>query len=256
MNHSPRWQFSLFTLLALTAVVAATAAAVSSPPNWFSGLALGFLSFAFPVAFTLVIVYGEGYWRAFCIGALAPSLEGWIMSGLAVLWVTVETFVTLASVPAAAVAPTPAGFSATYTATVTTVEYDSPDASVDLPSSPAGIDGVTTAGFEAPALASDVSPPTPTVDSAGGGDGIGATSTPAVGSPVTAAVVAPPPPGTITGSYGVDYNVIPLLSESFARLYRVGGAVYWTFAVALGLFAVVVRWLIERAKVRRVSAGA
>jgi hypothetical protein len=256
MNHSPRWQFSLFTLLALTAVVAATAAAVSSPPNWFSGLALGFLSFAFPVAFTLVIVYGEGYWRAFCIGALAPSLEGWIMSGLAVLMVTVESFVTSAGVPTATmVAPMPATVPS-YSVPVTGVEYDTSDATVDIPSSPAGIDGVTTAGFEVPTLPSDLASPMPTVDSADGGDGIDTTSNPAVGSPAPATVVAPAPPGTVTGSYGVDYDVIPLLSESFARLYRVGGAVYWTFAVALGLFAVVVRWLIERAKVRRVSAGA
>jgi len=76
MDRSHRWQFSLTTLLILTAVVAVTSAAVSAPPSWVSGLALGFLSFAFPTAFVLVIVHGEGYWRTFCIGALVPSLEG------------------------------------------------------------------------------------------------------------------------------------------------------------------------------------
>jgi hypothetical protein len=234
MNHSPRWQFSLFTLLALTAVVAATAGAVTSPPNWFSGLTLGFLSFAFPVGFTLVIVYGEGYWRAFCIGALAPSLECWIMSGLAVLWITVETFVTSSGM-ATAVVPTPTG-PVTYTTTVTSGEFDVPDASD--PAAISGDDtGVRPAVFEDPAANPAIAPSPP--------------AGPAAGTSASTFTLAPAPPGTMTGSYGVDYAAIPLLAESFARIYRVGGALYWTFAVVLGSFAVFVRWLIERAKVRR-----
>jgi hypothetical protein len=255
MQYSPRWQFSLLTLFALTAVVAATCAAVTSPPHWISGLALGFLSFAFPVAFVLVIVYGEGYWRAFCIGALVPSLEGWAISGLAVLMVTLESSVNIAAVPPTTTvySPSPPGV------------YSAPVGQVSLPPDPTS---VTAAGYSDP-MAAPAPAPVPTEANraleppAAAQDTPGGVTAATFEDPsATAATTAPVyatsttmPAASASISFGVEYDAIRPLAASFARSFRVGGALYWTFAVALGFFAVGVRWLIERARLRRMGVG-
>jgi hypothetical protein len=266
MDRSPHWQFSLLTLLALTAVVAVTSAAVTSPPNWISGMALGFLSFAFPTAFMLVIVYGEGYWRAFCIGALVPSLEGWVMSAFAVLFVAVESFATSATMVTTPVPPTtmmtptyaapaPAG---SVPAPTPASAYSAPD---DQSGAPGAIydDSDVTPATAPPSPASPNSatapPPPASPDSATaavdeGGDASAAA--PNVG--VSYSTSAGPITTTNIRTYGVEYRAIQPMATSFAQLFRVGGAIYWTFAAILGFFAVGVRWLIERSKVRHVPA--
>ncbi len=270
MDRSPRWQFSLLTLLSLTAVVAVTSAAVTSPPNWISGMALGFLSFAFPTAFVLVIVYGEGYWRAFCIGALVPSLEGWVMSAFAVLFVAVESFATSATMVTTAAPPT----------TMTTPTYAAPAPAGPVPDGGMVLDAVPPSRFSAPN--ESITPVAIYNDS----DATPATAPPSPASPNSA--TAPPPPAspsgaaavdesgdasaavpnvgvsysTVTGpmtttnvrTYGVEYRAIQPMATLFAQLFRVGGAIYWTFAAVLGFFAVGVRWLIEFSKARRVAA--
>jgi hypothetical protein len=272
MDRSPRWQFSLLTLLALTAVVAVTSAAVTSPPNWISGMALGFLSFAFPTAFVLVIVYGEGYWRAFCIGALVPSLEGWVMSAFAVLFVAVESFATSATMVTTPAPPT----------TMMTPTYAAPASAGSVPdggivpaavppsgySAPDDPSGAPVAIYENSDVTPATAPPSPASPNS-------ATAPPPPASPdsVTAAVdesgdasAAAPNVGvsystsagpittTNIRTYGVEYRAIQPMATSFAQLFRVGGAIYWTFAAILGFFAVGVRWLIERSKARRVPA--
>jgi hypothetical protein len=272
MDRSPRWQFSLLTLLALTAVVAVTSAAVTSPPNWISGMALGFLSFAFPTAFVLVIVYGEGYWRAFCIGALVPSLEGWIMSAFAVMFVAVESFATSATMVTTAAPPT----------TMMTPTYAAPAPAGSVPEGGTVPAAVPSSGF----LAADDQSSAPVAIY----ENPGATPAPAPPSPASPnSVTVPPSPAspdsataavdesgdasaampnvgvsysTVTGpmtttnvrTYGVEYRAIQPMATTFAQLFRVGGAIYWTFAAILGFFAVGVRWLIEWTKARRVAA--
>jgi len=59
MDRPPRWQFSLRLMLGFTAVVACASATVSAEPSWWSGLFLGLLTFAFPAALIMVIVYGQ-----------------------------------------------------------------------------------------------------------------------------------------------------------------------------------------------------
>jgi hypothetical protein len=54
-------------------------------------------------------------------------------------------------------------------------------------------------------------------------------------------------------AHGVAFETIEPLAAGFAQIFRVGGAVYWAFAVALGFFAVGVRWLIETGKRRRAA---
>jgi hypothetical protein len=68
----PRMQFSLGTLLLLP-VVAGCALAVlfTKPPN-VAAAELFVIAFLLPAALTGGIVYGKGYTRAFCIGALFP----------------------------------------------------------------------------------------------------------------------------------------------------------------------------------------
>jgi len=248
MDRSPRWQFSLITMLALTAVVAVTSAAVSSSANWISGMALGFLSFAFPTAFVLVIVYGEGYWRAFCIGALVPSLEGWAMSAFAVLFVAVESFATSASMMSTATTMTPS-YAAPSPAGIV------PDAIPSSGFAPPGDQGIApVAIYEDSDAAPSTFPPSPASP-----NGVSATTdegdvAPNVGVSYSSQVAIPVNTTTSVRTYGVDYRSIRPMATSFAQLFRVGGAIYWTFAALLGFFAVGVRWLIERSKARHEPA--
>ena len=151
MDHQPRWQFSLRLMLGLTAVVACTSAIVSTEPTWWSGLFLGFLTFAFPAALIMVVVYGHGYWRTFAIGALVPTLECSFVSVMAVLWAGIVT-------------------------------------------------------------------------------------------------IAPNGPPQVTN---IEFEALAGYFEGFAKLFHAAAAVYWTFAVVIGIFCVGVRWLLERGKARQ-----
>lgn len=169
-------------LLACAATTAVVIAAVACPVNWFTGLVLGFLSFAFPTACVLAIVYAGGYVRTFAIGALVPSLEGWFVSAMAVLAVGAEIMLpTTAAVPAVAMAPSPPAQGVTVK-----VNMSSPDGTETL-------DQVSVS----------------------------------------------------------SYLLIPDVCRQFGETFQVAGAVYWSFSIVLGLFAVTARWLVERAKAPR-----
>jgi len=47
----------------------------------------------------------------------------------------------------------------------------------------------------------------------------------------------------------IEFEALINYFEDFAKLFRAGAAVYWTFAIAIGTFCVGVRWLLERGKV-------
>ncbi len=68
-----RLQFGLGTMLALTALVAVASSLMFRLPSSVATPLLALLTIALPVVLTAVVIYGRGYWRTFCIGALFPS---------------------------------------------------------------------------------------------------------------------------------------------------------------------------------------
>lgn len=71
-RQPPKPQFGLRTLLGLF-VVAAMLGSIFTMPEWLGGMVAFFLMLALPVTLVTLLVYGRGYLRAFCIGALVPS---------------------------------------------------------------------------------------------------------------------------------------------------------------------------------------
>ncbi len=69
----PKMQFSLRTLLLLPVAVACALAALFTKPPSVAVVELLLIAFLLPAALTATIVYGKGYTRAFCIGALFPA---------------------------------------------------------------------------------------------------------------------------------------------------------------------------------------
>jgi hypothetical protein len=83
------WQYSLKTLLVVTAAVAVALSIIVSSPDWIAVPMLMLLAIAVPALLTSVLVYGSGYQRTFCLGALFPTgialyATGWAM-GLALV---------------------------------------------------------------------------------------------------------------------------------------------------------------------------
>ena len=72
-RQPPKPQFGLRTLLGLF-VVAALLGSIFTMPTWLGGMVAFFLMLALPVTLVTLLVYGRGYLRAFCIGALVPSV--------------------------------------------------------------------------------------------------------------------------------------------------------------------------------------
>ncbi len=68
-----RMQFGLGTMMAFTAVVAVASSLMFRLPSSVATPLLALLTIALPVTLTAVVIYGRGYWRTFCIGALFPS---------------------------------------------------------------------------------------------------------------------------------------------------------------------------------------
>lgn len=70
-NPRPRpFQFSLRSLLAAVTLTAIFLSCLFGGPDWVAGLAAGLVFIAAPVTFITILVYGHGYQRTFCIGAL------------------------------------------------------------------------------------------------------------------------------------------------------------------------------------------
>jgi len=68
-----RFQFTLSQLIVLMTLVAVFCASAISVPGWLSMILAGCFAILLPMAFTVGIVYGRGYQRTFCMGALFPS---------------------------------------------------------------------------------------------------------------------------------------------------------------------------------------
>jgi hypothetical protein len=66
-------QFSIGSMLAATAVVAVTCSLFFSMPNGVATPALILITLALPCVLTTIAIYGRGYQRTFCIGALFPA---------------------------------------------------------------------------------------------------------------------------------------------------------------------------------------
>ncbi len=66
-------QFGLSTLFWLTAAVAITCSLFFRMPALAAMPLLMLISVSLPAAYTMVLIHGRGYQRAFCIGALFPA---------------------------------------------------------------------------------------------------------------------------------------------------------------------------------------
>ncbi len=77
-HHHPspspgRLQFSLRTMLIIMTGFAATLSGVFAGPDWMRMITAVFFTTAVTIVLVVVLVYGRGYQRTFCIGALFPS---------------------------------------------------------------------------------------------------------------------------------------------------------------------------------------
>ena len=68
-----RFQYSLRTLFVLTTGLAMLCSILFSLPTWLAELAVVFLVISTAAALTVTLIYGRGYVRTFCIGALFPA---------------------------------------------------------------------------------------------------------------------------------------------------------------------------------------
>jgi len=69
----PSFQFSLKTLLVVTTSVAVGLSSLVAAPAVINLIAATCFLMLLPVVLTVVLVYGRGYQRTFCIGAMFPS---------------------------------------------------------------------------------------------------------------------------------------------------------------------------------------
>ena len=67
------WQFSLLTLVLLSACAAAAVALLWTLPTWVAGPTLLLVATVLPTGLGLAALYRTGALRAFCIGALVPA---------------------------------------------------------------------------------------------------------------------------------------------------------------------------------------
>ncbi|HVX15595.1 MAG TPA: hypothetical protein VHC22_30695 [Pirellulales bacterium] len=75
-------QFSIKGIMAITAVAALAAWAMTAEPTPYSGLVLWFLVAGLPSAALAVVVEGSGFARRFCLGALIPACMPVLLYGL------------------------------------------------------------------------------------------------------------------------------------------------------------------------------
>ena len=68
-----RLQYTSRTLLALTTAVAIACAVFFTLPPWVSVVAAVCVVISMPAVLTVMLIYGRGYTRTFCIGALFPA---------------------------------------------------------------------------------------------------------------------------------------------------------------------------------------
>ena len=68
-----RLQYSLRTLFGLTTAVAIACAVFFALPAWVSVVVAECVIISVPAVLTVMLIYGRGYTRTFCIGALFPA---------------------------------------------------------------------------------------------------------------------------------------------------------------------------------------
>jgi hypothetical protein len=68
-----RFQYTLRTLFALTTAAAISCAIFFGLPAWVSAVAAVCVIVSMPGVLTVMLIYGRGYTRTFCIGALFPA---------------------------------------------------------------------------------------------------------------------------------------------------------------------------------------
>jgi hypothetical protein len=83
--ESLRFQFSLSTLFIVTTLVAVSCSLLWTMPNVTATFSLLAVSLALPAVFTTVLIYGRGYRRTFCLGALFPAGAMLVCSNLMVM---------------------------------------------------------------------------------------------------------------------------------------------------------------------------
>ena len=64
------FQFTIRSLLAVTALTAIFLSCLFGGPDWLAGFAVYLVALSGPVTLITILVYGHGYQRTFCIGAL------------------------------------------------------------------------------------------------------------------------------------------------------------------------------------------
>ncbi len=86
------FQFSLRTLFILTTFLAAALGMLVTAPTIVRLCTAGFFTLLLPMVLVIVLIYGRGYARTFCVGALFPSaILLWPVSGYPVFFYAIAT---------------------------------------------------------------------------------------------------------------------------------------------------------------------
>ena len=86
------FQFGLSTLLIIMVLVAVSCSLFFTIPNVPATFALLAISLALPAVFCTVLIYGRGYRRTFCLGALFPSGAMLVCSSLMIMIHAISAF--------------------------------------------------------------------------------------------------------------------------------------------------------------------
>ena len=91
-SASRPFQFTLRTTFIVMTAAALTMSATMAAPAFLAGLCLVAWFVILPVILTVVVIYGRGYQRTFCIGALFPATSCLLGTGafVALMWVFPE----------------------------------------------------------------------------------------------------------------------------------------------------------------------
>jgi hypothetical protein len=68
-----RIQFSIRSILIVTAFVCLLASALTLQPSGYTGIIVWIVSASLPISFALGVIHGRQYTQAFCVGAFLPS---------------------------------------------------------------------------------------------------------------------------------------------------------------------------------------
>jgi len=66
-------QYSLATMLIVMTLLAVVCSGLFAGPQWLTAATAGLLTLIVPLVLTVTLIYGKGYLRTFCIGAIFPA---------------------------------------------------------------------------------------------------------------------------------------------------------------------------------------